>query len=96
MSQQSTLAAIPVLPDLTREYTVLPAKHDDQGNLVRSYPGDPAAIGWTVFDHNSKGYLHLGDPVYETEREAIQFLKEWRGATIRLNWNPCEPRGRVA
>ena len=96
MPQQSTPAAVSVLPDPTPEYTVLPAKHDDQGNLVRSYPGDPAAIGWTVFDHNSKGYLYLGDPIYETEREAMQFLKEWRGFTIRLNWNPCEPRGRVA
>ncbi|MCG2787643.1 MAG: hypothetical protein L6461_21360 [Anaerolineae bacterium] len=96
MPQQSMPAAVPVLPDPTREYTVLPTKHDDQGNLVRSYPGDPAAIGWTVFDHNSKGYLYLGDPIYETEREAMQFLKEWRGVTIRLNWNPCEPRGRVA
>jgi hypothetical protein len=96
MPQQSTAAATLRLPAPTPEYTILPAKHDDQGNLVCSYPGDPVAIGWTVFDHNSKGYLYLGDPIYETERQAMQFLKEWRGVTIRLNWNPCEPRGRVA
>jgi hypothetical protein len=73
------------------EYTVLPAKYDNQGNLVRSYPGDPAAIGWTVFTRDSRCYAYTGDPVYETEREALKFLKDWRGVTIRLNWNAGEP-----
>jgi hypothetical protein len=84
------------LPAPAPEFTVLPAKHDEQGNLVRSYPGDPAAIGWTVFDHNRQGYHHLGDPVYDTEREAKQFLQKWRGVSIRLNRNPCEPTRRAA
>lgn len=76
------------------EHTVLPAKHDaESGNLVRSYPGDPQAVGWTVFTRNASEYRYTGDPVYQTEREALNFLQEWRGMTIRLNWNPCAPRG---
>jgi hypothetical protein len=45
-----------VIPRFLPEHTVLPAKYDDQGNLVRSYPGDPQAIGWTVFIHERDAY----------------------------------------
>jgi hypothetical protein len=75
------------------EHTVLPAKYDSEGNLVRSYPGAPDVIGWTVFTRKPDAYNHTGDPVYATEREALDFLKSWRGITIRLNWNPSGPRG---
>jgi hypothetical protein len=81
------------LPLQKDEYTVLPAKKDEQGKLVRSYPGAPDVIGWTVFLYNPKSCEHTGDPIFETERAAKKFLREWRGVTIRLNWNPCEPRG---
>lgn len=81
-----------VIPRFLPEHTILPAKYDGEGNLVRSYPGDPQAIGWTVFFHKRDAYQHTGDPLYATEREALGFLKEWRGITIRLNWNPGEPR----
>jgi hypothetical protein len=81
-----------VIPRFVPEHTVLPAKYDGEGNLVRSYPGDPQAIGWTVFIHDKGGCHHTGDPLYPTEREAQSFLKEWRGITIRLNWNPSDPR----
>jgi hypothetical protein len=81
-----------MLPRLVSEHTVLPAKYDDEGNLVRSYPGDPQVIGWTVFLRTCHTCAHTGDPLYPTEREALGFLKEWRGISIRLNWNPCEPR----
>lgn len=75
------------------EHTVLPAKHDIEGNLARTYPGAPDVVGWTVFIRDANGYWYIGDPVYQTECEALAFLKEWRGLTIRLNWNPCSPRG---
>lgn len=81
-----------VMPRFVSEHTVLPAKYDDEGNLVRSYPGDPQAIGWTVFIHTRGSYKHSGDPLYPTEREALAFLKEWRDITIQLNWNPSDPR----
>lgn len=81
------------LPAQMPEYTILPAKYDDQKNIIRTYPGDPAAIGWTVFIRSPKEYEYTHDPIYGTEQEARRFLKEWRGFTIRLNWNPCEPRG---
>jgi hypothetical protein len=81
-----------VIPRFVPEHSVLPAKYDGEGNLVRSYPGDPQAIGWTVFTRECDSYKHTGDALYPTEREVLAFLKEWRGITIRLNWNPSEPR----
>ena len=74
------------------EHTVLPAAKDGE-NLVRTYPGASDVIGWTVFIRDARSYRHAGDPVYQTEREALAHLKEWRGLTIRLNWNPSAPRG---
>lgn len=75
------------------EYTALPAKYNAQGKIVRTFPGDPSAIGWTAFIRTRTGYTHLDEPIYETEAQALKFLKEWRGVRIALNRNSCEPRG---
>jgi len=75
------------------EYTALPARYDPAGKIVRTYPGDPSAVGWTAFIRTRGGYAYLDEPIYETEAQALKFLKEWHATKLQLNRNPCEPRG---
>ena len=83
---------IPQLPVPKPGYTVLPAKQDGQGKLIRSYPGDPDEVGWTIFIHTSQAYQHSGDPLFYNEQDAKHFLEKQYGVSIHLNRNPCEPR----
>jgi hypothetical protein len=38
--------------------------------VERSYPGAPEAIGWTIFECQTHAYVHTGDPLFDTERDA--------------------------
>jgi hypothetical protein len=43
--------------------------------VERSYPGMPEALGWTIFERKTHAYVHTGDPLFDTEREARRYMR---------------------
>lgn len=74
------------------EYTVLPARFNDSGEIIPGYPGQTGVVGWTSFIRGQLCYQHTGDPVFRSEQVAINHLWETRKFRVRMDFNPAEPR----
>ena len=62
-------------PDyLTLEQVLLHVNHLERLQIERSYPGAPHAIGWTIFRRMPKAYVHEGEPLFRSERNARKYL----------------------
>lgn len=44
--------------------------------IERSYPGSPEASGWTLFERTTRTYIYTGDPLFASERQTRQHLRQ--------------------
>jgi hypothetical protein len=76
------------LPPAHQELTPLPCTlQSETGQYMRSYPGAPGVIGWTLFLRTAVAYVYNGDPVFTNERDAIRYLRKKYQIKIHLNRN---------
>ncbi len=76
------------LPPAHQELTPLPCTlQTETGQIMRSYPGAPGVIGWTLFLHTTAAYVYNGDPIFTNEPDAIRYLRQKYQVKIYLNRN---------
>jgi hypothetical protein len=59
---------------LSLEQVLVLRTHTNALRIERSYPGAPQAIGWTIFRRTPKAYVHEGEPLFRSERNARKYL----------------------
>lgn len=60
---------------LTLDQTLSLLRTKEQVQIERSYPGDPHAIGWTIFRRTRTQYLYENEPLFRCERDARRHVR---------------------
>lgn len=63
---------------LTLEQTLylLRRKKRERVQIVRTYPGAPDTIGWTIFRRTTRKYLYENEPLFRFERGARRYIRK--------------------
>ena len=60
---------------LTLDQTLSLLRTTEKVRIERSYPGDPQAIGWTIFRRTRTEYLYENEPLFRFERCARRHVR---------------------
>ena len=61
---------------LTLEQTLRMLRKGMPVQIERSHPGDPSAIGWTIFRRTRRKYRYENEPLFRFERSARKYIRK--------------------